>query len=84
MIAGEVSVSRSIGDYPYKGFVPGEEVTEYFSWPDNHDKKFNADLVISEPECKHVDIDELCEFVILASDGLWDVVSKEKAVSRVR
>ena len=44
---------------------------------------FNADLVIPTPECKHVDIDDLCEFVILASDGLWDVVSNEKAVARV-
>jgi serine/threonine protein phosphatase PrpC len=82
--AGEVSVSRSIGDYPYKGFVPGEVVTDFFSWPENHDMIFNADLVISDPESKHVDIDELCEFVIIASDGLWDVVSNEKAVSRVR
>ena len=78
-----MSVSRSIGDYPYKGFVPGEIVTDFFSWPQGHDMIFNADLVIPTPECKHVDIDDLCEFVILASDGLWDVVSNEKAVARV-
>lgn len=83
-VLGEVSVSRSIGDYPYKGFVPGEVVTDFFSWPDNHDMTFNADLVISDPESKYIDIDSLCEFVILASDGLWDVVSNEKAVARVK
>lgn len=83
-VLGEVSVSRSIGDYPYKGFVPGEVVTDFFAWPENHDMTFNADLVISDPESKHVDIDELCEFVIIASDGLWDVVSNEKAVARVK
>jgi len=83
-VLGEVSVSRSIGDYPYKGFVPGEIVKDFFAWPENHDMTFNADLVISDPESKHVDIDELCEFVIIASDGLWDVVSNEKAVARVK
>lgn len=84
-MTGEVAVSRSIGDYPYKGFVPGTVVKDsYLCWPDNHDQIFEADLVISDPESKHIDIDELCEFVILASDGLWDVVSNEKAVSRVK
>ncbi|MBA0761982.1 hypothetical protein Gotri_024544, partial [Gossypium trilobum] len=40
--------------------------------------------VIAEPETKIVSIKPDCEFLILASDGLWDKVSNQEAVDIVR
>ncbi|CAE7526542.1 unnamed protein product [Symbiodinium microadriaticum] len=73
-----------IGDTPYKGFTPGELVLDYFAWPDGHSQVFMADLIIPDPECISVELQPCDEFLILASDGLWDVVSKPEAVRRVR
>ncbi|KAJ0260057.1 protein phosphatase 2C 25 [Hirschfeldia incana] len=47
----------------------------------------DADLkkwVIAEPETKTLRIDEEHEFLILASDGLWDKVSNQEAVDIAR
>ncbi|OAY78599.1 putative protein phosphatase 2C 59, partial [Ananas comosus] len=40
--------------------------------------------VVADPEIKEEVIDGSLEFLILASDGLWDVVSNEEAVAIVR
>ncbi|KAG6490227.1 probable protein phosphatase 2C 52 [Zingiber officinale] len=41
-------------------------------------------FVLAEPEIQEQLVDEELEFLILASDGLWDVVPNEDAVSLVR
>ena len=80
-VCGELSVSRSIGDRDYKGFTPGEKAGDaYFLWPDSHDQIFYADLVIPNPEFKCLVLEPNDEFLILASDGLWDVISEVDAV----
>ncbi|XP_058182705.1 probable protein phosphatase 2C 2 [Rhododendron vialii] len=40
--------------------------------------------VVAEPETKVVRLTPECEFLILASDGLWDKVSNQEAVDVVR
>ncbi|KAF4380451.1 hypothetical protein F8388_024744 [Cannabis sativa] len=40
--------------------------------------------VVAEPEIKDLEIDEEIEMLVLASDGLWDVVANEDAVSLAR
>ncbi|XAR71916.1 Phosphoprotein phosphatase [Bertholletia excelsa] len=40
--------------------------------------------VVAEPETKILRITPACEFLILASDGLWEKVSNEEAVDLVR
>lgn len=43
-----------------------------------------ADLVIPDPEFHQLEITDKDEFLILASDGLWDVVSTDLAVQRAK
>lgn len=43
-----------------------------------------ADLVIPEPECIMHEIQPQDEFLVLASDGLWDVVSTSEAVKIIQ
>lgn len=40
--------------------------------------------VIAEPETKKLKIQPECEFLILASDGLWNKVTNQEAVDLVR
>ncbi|KAK7829334.1 putative protein phosphatase 2c 25 [Quercus suber] len=40
--------------------------------------------IIAEPETKVLKIEHDCEFVILASDGLWDKVNNQEAADMVR
>lgn len=83
-VCGELAVSRSIGDPDYKGFIPGAKVDALFNWPDGHEQIFHADLVIPVPEFVTATISPSEEFLLLASDGLWDVVSCDEAVARTR
>ncbi|RZB69301.1 putative protein phosphatase 2C 76 isoform C [Glycine soja] len=41
-------------------------------------------FVVAEPEIQDQEIDEQIELIILASDGLWDVVQNDDAVSLAR
>ncbi len=83
-VCGEISVSRSIGDPEYKRFTPGQPVSAFYSWPAGHAQVFQADLLIPDPETRLHLLCEEDEFLILASDGLWDVVSPEEAVNMTR
>lgn len=46
---------------------------------DAHLKKW----VVAEPETRIVELEQDMEFLVLASDGLWDVVSNQEAVDTV-
>jgi len=63
-----LSVARSFGDIEYK---------------QNRNKKFSADLVIARPDVTCYSIQEQDKFVILACDGLWDVMSSQAACNLV-
>ena len=45
---------------------------------------FMADLLIPVPECRTYTLNAGHEFLVIASDGLWDVVSGTEAVTRAR
>ncbi|KAI3809152.1 hypothetical protein L1987_25122 [Smallanthus sonchifolius] len=47
---------------------------------DKHLKKW----VVAEPETRIIDIGPECEFLILASDGIWDTVNNQEAIDIVR
>ncbi|WOL13850.1 hypothetical protein Cni_G22630 [Canna indica] len=47
---------------------------------DRHLKRY----VVADPEIHEAAVDKSLEFLILASDGLWDVVTNEEAVNMVK
>ncbi len=83
-VCGDIAVSRSIGDIDYKGFSVPTSNELFLNWPPNHNQQFTADLIIPHPECVSVDLTDEHEFLILACDGLWDVLTPEEAVKRTR
>ncbi|GMY07557.1 protein phosphatase 2C 57 [Fagus crenata] len=87
-ICGDIAVSRAFGDMRFKtkknemlkkGVVEGR-------WPEKFVSRvqFNADLVIASPDIFQVPIESDAEFVLLASDGLWDYMNSSDAVTFVR
>lgn len=87
-IVGDLAVSRTFGDSQYKRLDPTEKYTsgdwEFILFPDDHNRHFNADLIIVEPDFQCEMLSQGDEFLLLASDGLWDVLSSELVVRRVR
>ncbi|XP_007895039.2 protein phosphatase 1B isoform X1 [Callorhinchus milii] len=68
-VNGSLAVSRALGDYDYK-CVDGKGPTEQ--------------LVSPEPEVYEILRAEEDEFIILACDGIWDVMSNEELCEFVR
>lgn len=90
-LCGELGVSRSLGDADYKG----KKLASYtgWSWPAERnvkDRFFSADLVLGSPDINVVRVvdgngvkpseDDNVPFIILACDGLWEVLSNDEAV----
>ncbi|KAJ8248314.1 hypothetical protein GJAV_G00240680 [Gymnothorax javanicus] len=68
-VNGSLAVSRALGDYDYK-CVDGKGPTEQ--------------LVSPEPEVFEIPRAEEDEFVVLACDGIWDVMSNEELCEFVK
>ncbi|XP_028620945.1 protein phosphatase 1B [Grammomys surdaster] len=68
-VNGSLAVSRALGDYDYK-CVDGKGPTEQ--------------LVSPEPEVYEIVRAEEDEFVVLACDGIWDVMSNEELCEFVK
>lgn len=83
-VVGDLSVSRSIGDPDYKGFIPGEKVDLCLAWPKDHSETFSQDLIIADPDIVTVELTSDDEFLVMASDGVWDVMTPVQAVHKVR
>ena len=72
-VNGVINLARTFGDIEYKALK--EE-----SWG----RKFKADLIIAIPEVEHNIIQDHDEFVVMASDGIFDVMSDQAVVNFVR
>ncbi|XP_007256730.3 protein phosphatase, Mg2+/Mn2+ dependent, 1Ab [Astyanax mexicanus] len=68
-VNGSLAVSRALGDFDYK-CVHGKGPTEQ--------------LVSPEPEVYEIEREEDDEFVVLACDGIWDVMTNEELCDFVR
>jgi serine/threonine protein phosphatase PrpC len=96
-VCGELAVSRSIGDRDFKAAFnpPGPSSGDEESWacpvmlpfPDDRSRYFVGDLVSNIPDFLALPIGEegvSDEFLLLACDGLWDVIDAEDAVRVTR
>ena len=68
-IQGNLNLSRSLGDFEYK-----------------QDKRLNPkeQMITAYPEINIEIIDDSCEFIILACDGIWDCLTPQEACDYVR
>ena len=51
-----------------------------FAYPEGHPRRFTGDLLTAEPEIQSTSLGQAHAFVVLATDGLWDVLDGEEAV----
>ncbi|XP_031267442.1 protein phosphatase 2C 57-like [Pistacia vera] len=87
-ICGDIAVSRAFGDIRFKtkknemlkkGVDEGRWSEKFVSRV-----KLNKDLVIALPDIFQIDLGSDAEFILLASDGLWDYMNNSEAVTFVR
>ncbi|KAL5222443.1 hypothetical protein ABZP36_027156 [Zizania latifolia] len=87
-ICGEISVSRAFGDIRFKtrknemlvkGVKEGRWTDKFISRI-----KFKGDLIVSSPEVSLVELGPDVEFILIATDGLWDYIKSSEVVSLVR
>ncbi|TMW61210.1 hypothetical protein Poli38472_013673 [Pythium oligandrum] len=99
-IMGELAVSRAFGDSPFKQFDLSEPSvnseasqdtnskprSEYDSQelPVNPNDILKGPLVIPTPEITRTELTGEEEFILLASDGLYDVLKDQEAVDYLR
>ncbi|XWS37999.1 hypothetical protein CRYUN_Cryun19dG0092900 [Craigia yunnanensis] len=87
-ICGDIAVSRAFGDTRFK--TKKNEMlkkgVEERRWSEKFISRvvFNGDLVIASPDTFKVALGSDAEFVLLASDGLWDYINRSDAVAFVR
>ncbi|XP_073306786.1 protein phosphatase 2C 57 [Primulina huaijiensis] len=87
-ICGEISVSRAFGDMRFKNKKHEmlEKGVEEGRWTEKFVSRirFNGDLVTASPDVSQVFLGPDAEFILLASDGLWDYIKSSEAVDFVR
>lgn len=87
-ICGDISVSRAFGDMRFK--TKKNEMlkkgVEEGRWTEKFASRvqLKGDLVISTPDVFQVALGPDAEFILLASDGLWDYMSSSDAVNFIR
>ncbi|KAI4307086.1 hypothetical protein L6164_030312 [Bauhinia variegata] len=87
-ICGDIAVSRAFGDLRFKtkknemlrkGVEEGRWSEKFISRV-----QLNSDFIVARPDIYQANLGSDAEFILLASDGLWDYMSSSEAVSFVR
>jgi protein phosphatase 2C family protein 2/3 len=68
-VNGNLALSRALGDFIFKR---------------NQDKPQQEQIVTAYPEVQVYEVTPEWEFVVIACDGIWDVMSNEEVVAYVR
>ncbi|DBA83228.1 TPA: hypothetical protein ACH3X2_006741 [Trebouxia sp. C0005] len=84
-----LAVSRAFGDREFKGeglpvMLRKGVMTEQWSQEFADGVKFTKDPVVCDPDVTEIQLKDDDEFVLVASDGLWDVMDSKHAVSIAR
>ncbi|KAG0625873.1 hypothetical protein M758_2G085700 [Ceratodon purpureus] len=89
-VCGMLSVSRAFGDIPFK--TRKQQMLDRGvadrSWPKSfanmRSRNLNGEWLTATPDTSSMLVEEEVEFIILASDGLWDSLKSGEAVDFVR
>ena len=81
-VNGDLGVSRAFGDPEFKEPLQNDP-DAFWSWPKGHSKTFSGSLVVSEPDVCTCNLTPEDDFLILACDGLWDVLTPREAVEKI-
>lgn len=81
-VCGALGVSRALGDAAFKG---GRHVSvaDDWSWPEHTRRDITADLVVATPSTAVFDLLPTDDFLLLACDGVWEVLEPQEAVQVV-
>eukprot|EP00873_Tetraselmis_striata_P000418 jgi/Tetstr1/420682/TSEL_011768.t1 len=85
-----LAVTRAFGDAEFKGDENRAQMLQdgirdgYWSQEFADSVKWSGDPVVATPDVSQIEITEEDEFMIIASDGLWDVYTSAEAISFVR
>lgn len=82
-VMGELAVSRAFGDIEFKKcireIVGDAAANAAGNGEDNPDIDTSKPLIVAEPEIQIVSLTENDDFLLLACDGLFDVLTNQKA-----
>ena len=84
-VGGDLAVSRAFGDIMHKGGTNGDEFLQLISSTEEKDAgKLQEGPLICTPDLCRRTIDKEDEFLVIASDGVWDVMTSQESVLYVR
>ena len=82
-VKGRLQLTRALGDGYLKYAELNAPANQHRSWGRHIPQPYSPPYVISEPEVTRVRLQQQDAFVVMATDGLWDEMSDQEAVSVV-
>lgn len=79
-----LAVSRSFGDIKFKHYLPSVSSDELTSGYNGDILWSSSNQVVSKPDTVILSVKPTYEFIVLASDGLWEKLSCDEAINYIR
>ena len=72
-VGGRLAITRAFGDFEFKSIIDGDG------------QLVRKNFITPEPEIRRHDLDlDVDEFIIIASDGLFDMFTSQEAIDFIR